>query len=321
MKDRVNAFLILSLLLCYCISCVEVAQDKNVAKSSPDNIWDTIDHKSELNMNQLIRIGAYNSYISNGGRVYGDSYYNLNDSVRVIVLSYTDRMSCSGKYLVTVNSNTVQSISSQDLSIDCGADTSNGFFKRTYKVISDSTFEIIEYAVGRMIDGTRHEKSRTTKFLIQPNGEIVDSQKVNTQLKTVVVKYKDPKSGCQCEITRFNLDSGIYMKQLTGEYRINKEDADLKCFALDLWVYNHKLSLDSVYYSNVQNKDLLYIGGFIEGNYVKKENIVKLKLSFINEALNSSRPSDHTFTIEYNLVTHKFGKVELDFDDEDFDLF
>jgi len=85
------------------------------------------------------------------------------------------------------------------------------------------------------------------------------------------------------------------------------------CFGLDLWVYNNKIALDSIYYLNVGTR-IYCILGDISGVYRKRKDVIALRLSFINRALNNSTPTDHTFLIKYDLAGNEFTDIRMFFD-------
>lgn len=132
-----------------------------------------------------------------------------------------------------------------------------------------------------------------------------------TRISIINEGCKTVKTGCKCKVSKFSCDPNIYMRQLEGEYRTTKSEANMSCFTLDLLVYGSKISLDSIYYSKIRNKDLLYIGGFIGGVYSRKKDVIELKLSFINRALNTSAPQDHVFALKYDITKKQFTDVKL----------
>ncbi|TWF40532.1 hypothetical protein FHW36_104214 [Chitinophaga polysaccharea] len=142
------------------------------------------------------------------------------------------------------------------------------------------------------------------------------AQSFTKEVKMIQEKCKSLITKCKCEISKFSGDRNIYLKQIRGDYRTTKSAADMRCFSLDLWVYGKKLSLDSIYYANIENDDLLYIGDFFEGSYTLSGDQIQLKLTFINSALNTSAPSDHTFLIDFDRSKKKFIQTKLKFADE-----
>lgn len=127
-------------------------------------------------------------------------------------------------------------------------------------------------------------------------------------------KCKNKISCKYCMIQQFVCDQNIFFRKKEGEYRSIRNDADQGCFAVDLFLYKHKISLDSIYYGNIQNKELLYIGGFIEGTYLKQNDRIILNLSLLNAAINSSRPTTHFFVIQYNLKKNIVEKIKIRFE-------
>lgn len=133
--------------------------------------------------------------------------------------------------------------------------------------------------------------------------------------KVILNKKKcNIQNGCKsCIISTLTSDTNIFIRQKEGDYVTLRSDAQQNCFALDLFVYKNIISLDSVYYANIRNKELQYIGGFIKGTYTKNGNQIVLSLTFLNAAINSSRTSDHTFIVVYNLKENNVDHIELKF--------
>ena len=127
-------------------------------------------------------------------------------------------------------------------------------------------------------------------------------------------KCKNKLSCKSCVVQQFVCDSNIFFQKKEGEYRTDINDADQKCFAVDCFLYKQKISLDSIYYANIQNKELLYIGGFIEGTYLKQGDRIILNLNFLNAAINSSRSTTHCFLIQYNIRKKIVEKVKIKFE-------
>lgn len=125
-------------------------------------------------------------------------------------------------------------------------------------------------------------------------------------------KKCDAPRGCkECTVATFTCDSNVFIRKKEGRYATLRSDAEKECFAVDLFIYKRVISLDSMYYSTIQNKELQYIGGFIKGMYSKKGNEISLSLTFLNAAINSSTPTDHTFLINYNLIKNTIDYIEM----------
>jgi hypothetical protein len=115
---------------------------------------------------------------------------------------------------------------------------------------------------------------------------------------------------CNCERLIFNSDSNIYLikKFSDSPYKFTKYK---HCFSVDLFVYGKRLDLDSIYISNIQNKDLLYIGEFISGNLERGGGLLFFELYFINPAINSSRSTLHKYEISFSQESGDFESVKI----------
>jgi len=150
--------------------------------------------------------------------------------------------------------------------------------------------------------------------------EALNAAKLHAKGNEVVLLEKkcDGKSECRsCTVSTFTCDSNILIKQKEGSYMPLRRYAKKECFGVDLYIYKRVISLDSVYYSNIENEDLQYMGSFVEGTYNKNGNEIILSLTFVNLAINSSTPTDHTFLIDYNLTSHTVKHIDLKFDETD----
>lgn len=139
------------------------------------------------------------------------------------------------------------------------------------------------------------------------------SQTKKRRIKIIDENCKNINSDCECHINKFSCDSNIYIQQLKGEYRTSISDANMPCFAVDLWMYGSKIRLDSTYYANINNKDMLYIGGLIEGTYQKINGIIVLRLKFANLAINTSATTEHVFTVKYSIAKKRTTELKLHF--------
>jgi hypothetical protein len=113
----------------------------------------------------------------------------------------------------------------------------------------------------------------------------------------------------ECVIDKFECDSNIYIQKKEGKYATLRSDTDVQCFDVDLFLYKHKISLDSLYYASIKNKDLQYIGGFMEGDYLKERNHVSISLTFLNAAINTSSSTEHSFKLIYNILTNEIEQA------------
>jgi len=132
------------------------------------------------------------------------------------------------------------------------------------------------------------------------------TDKVDQNIKqTIVLKEVnclEGKSPCECLNQVFKCDSNIYFIK-TGSSSPYKFDSLAFCFELKMKIYKSLIPLDSIYYSNIQNKSLLYMGEFLDGTYERKGRLLTLELSFLNMAINSSRTTVHRYEIVYDLET------------------
>lgn len=120
-----------------------------------------------------------------------------------------------------------------------------------------------------------------------------------------------PPRKCLCDATTcnkavFNFNSNYYLEFIQSD----TEDKDMEecydCYTLKLHLNSSIISMDSIYFSGTQVRDLPFIPGFVEGKYSIKNNLLKLILVFINENIHSSRPLVEKFTIDFNVKTNKY---------------
>jgi len=156
-------------------------------------------------------------------------------------------------------------------------------------------------------------KERLMICLICIMGFVFRSEAQNRSISLIRKESESIRPDCKCTISRFSIDSNIYIKQLEGKYEITLNKRTATCFETDLLIYNRKISLDSIYYANIKNKDLVYNGLFNGGIYIKDKQIIKLSLDFLNVFLNSSTPSYHTFFIAYDLKKKKIIEAKIQF--------
>ncbi len=142
--------------------------------------------------------------------------------------------------------------------------------------------------------------------------------KDKVQISKVVLSEKlcseNKVDACECVKQTFNCDSNIYFLK-RGTSSPYKFDSLAYCFNVKLKIYQKEVSLDSIYYRNIENKKLLYIGEFIEGKYKKDGNIITLNLDFINPAINSSQSTAHEYKVTYDLESNSIMKLEFTFVD------
>jgi|GEM_PF-5793594 len=112
------------------------------------------------------------------------------------------------------------------------------------------------------------------------------------------------------------------MKCDTNIYLINgfsnspyKFDSLSHCFKMDICIYGTVLSLDSTYYSNIENKQVLYTPGFVGGNYEKNKNTITVELQFLNPSINTAKSTGHSYIFLYDLERKKITKSLFSFVD------
>lgn len=88
------------------------------------------------------------------------------------------------------------------------------------------------------------------------------------------------------------------------------------CFSNNIKIYDKLINIDSIYHNNIENKNLVYSAGFVEGKYMKNKKYLLLHLYFINDRLNTSRSSLHLYIIKYNFK-NKHTHINISFIEED----
>ena len=120
---------------------------------------------------------------------------------------------------------------------------------------------------------------------------------------------------CDCEIDVYKKDTNISLVY-NGNHRLTMSDENMKCLRTDLFIYKHKISLDDIYKRHIRNKTLAYMSGLSEYSYKEKSGIITLMLTYINSAINSSRPTTHEYTFVYDKKKRKVIGKKFRFIDE-----
>lgn len=131
-------------------------------------------------------------------------------------------------------------------------------------------------------------------------------------------QYLLPNSdSCKCLKKIYVIDKTIFLEDIYPdqpcrvEYSFEKKS---DCRKLGLTLGKKYVDLDSLYISKCLNKETIYIPGFIQGKFVLKKNIIYIYLEYLNEAINSSETTTHTYYLEYDKKTEKLKKLKLSFD-------
>jgi hypothetical protein len=120
---------------------------------------------------------------------------------------------------------------------------------------------------------------------------------------------------CEQRIRYFSFDPAFYLVQKYSDSPYIFEEC-LQCSLLKLVINSDTVDLDSVYKANFNNKQIRYMAGFIEGNYVISNGVINLKLTFINLRTNTSTDTSHEYVIVYNSKNKKLISVDIRFWDK-----
>lgn len=119
-----------------------------------------------------------------------------------------------------------------------------------------------------------------------------------------------PDAYCERRIRYFNFDADFYLDEKFSDspYVL---DTCFKCSLLNLVVNRDTINLDAIYRSQFKNRSVWYMAGFVEGSYFILNDIVHLKLIFINLQTNTSRDTSHEYIIVYDKKKAKLISAEV----------
>ena len=122
------------------------------------------------------------------------------------------------------------------------------------------------------------------------------------------------KELCNCDCVKWIID-GDEKHYLINNYKDYGHDRDsfAYCFRLKLFLETQTVSLDSLYLASIQNKGILYIPGFVDGDTKEDNREIEISLRFINDGINTSHSTLHQFTILYSKRSKKIIKTKLSF--------
>ncbi|RFS21172.1 hypothetical protein DVR12_17720 [Chitinophaga silvatica] len=138
------------------------------------SIWDSISSKFPLNTEQIKKLGFSELYMTGEEESWGESYYSISDSLRVVILSFNDKRVCIKKLLVTVNSRSETGIEYKVISTDCDIDASTENVRTNFQHINDTTFAIEERLYAKGDEDMENPQITKRKFRIKENGEILE---------------------------------------------------------------------------------------------------------------------------------------------------
>jgi hypothetical protein len=145
--------------------------------------------------------------------------------------------------------------------------------------------------------------------------QVVSSGKMVLETTNLVVLT----DSCNCEVKTYKLGNFSVIEKYPGypcRVKFVQEKKAPTCSSLTLMLNNRKVALDSIYYANIQNKEVAYLPGYIKGHYTVNNGIYILTLQYLNEAINSSKPTTHTYTITYDIRRDSILKEHFVFDEE-----
>jgi|GEM_PF-3103170 len=121
----------------------------------------------------------------------------------------------------------------------------------------------------------------------------------------------ESKYGCSKLAFTFDTCIAIIYK---GNHDLTVSEDNYISTKTELKIYKATISLDSIYKAHVRNKSLPYFSQFYCGSYVVQGNILSLRLTFLNGAINSNKSTSHTYWVRYNIVKGNVVSLRLAFE-------
>jgi hypothetical protein len=112
---------------------------------------DSIAQKSDLSIQQIqahttIDSFYYTGYYSNAA-FQGDTVFHLKYGNTGVIINYDDWKNCSKKLFLVFPASAIINSDFKQVETDCDRDYSSDYHSTRYKLLSDSSFETIEYYV------------------------------------------------------------------------------------------------------------------------------------------------------------------------------
>jgi hypothetical protein len=111
----------------------------------------------------------------------------------------------------------------------------------------------------------------------------------------------DVQKDCDCDKYVLKRDTNIYLIS-TFCFPPYKEDGTIRKNIFDLYLYGKKVDLRAKYYSEIRNKDIIYMQGVTKTSCKLEVEKIKLDIECINGGVNTNFSTRHSFHIVYDKI-------------------